>query len=516
MSSLGIYFGPQVITIVETKGKRVLNDIRIPRSTLSGGELEEKIPEEANLVNLLKDELSRNKITSREVNLGFSGKDVIIRTFDLPVMPQNELYKAVNFEVRKYIPFKVEELISDFQANLDKSSQKNLILFMGIKKVTLDKYLSIFNQLNLKVSALEYSAFSILRFIKLGGLSDKGVVAVISADLQEEDEVNVTVLEDGFPLFSRDITLAAGPEEFAKPEETGSAATNLDKLKSEIRLSLDYYQRKLSHKSVKNVFFINSQAYRLELETFIKERGLAVHFIDVSRYIGKPITLSLSLIKGYAASLSKVIRTSLKIDLLAARAKTKLPPKAGVALPIGVALLLARLKVSPRVVGLGIVICAAAFAIGLSKMRPLEKEIKEIIALRPKVANVNPEASYEELNAIDKKYNEKVKTLDKLVRERLYATKVLDLIPRLIPENVWLTDFYFRGETEEGKGRLTLRGIAYMVDSDTERKLISTFLSNLKADPQFSKYFKQISLGPIDHTQIQGKAITNFVITCRN
>jgi len=44
MSSLGIYFGPRSISIVDTKGRRLINEVQIPQTSMTPGELEEKVP----------------------------------------------------------------------------------------------------------------------------------------------------------------------------------------------------------------------------------------------------------------------------------------------------------------------------------------------------------------------------------------------------------------------------------------------------------------------------------------
>ena len=233
MNSLGIYFGPKTITIVEANGKRLINNIRISQSAISSGDLEEKVPPELKTVTLFKDQLGKAKIEATEATVSLSGKDLIIRTFDLPTLPREELNSAINFEVRKYIPFKVEDLISDFQVKkIDRYKRKSLVLFVGIKKETLDNYISMLSQLDLKIDSIEYSAFSVLRLLKLANVRDKGVVGMLNIDLMEEDEVNFMVLEDGFPLFSRDITLVSAPPQVTKTEEP-SFSIALEKLKKE-------------------------------------------------------------------------------------------------------------------------------------------------------------------------------------------------------------------------------------------------------------------------------------------
>lgn len=253
MTSLGIYFGPMAISIVETKGRKLINNIQISQSAIFTADLEEKVPAEAKMIRtiaLFKEELRKNRIEAKEATLCLSGKDLIIRTFEIPMLPRNELQNAVNFEVKKYIPFKVEDLISDFQLKFDKTARTSTVLFMGIKKETLDRYISILDQLNIKINAIEYSAFSALRYLKLGGLRDKGLIGVLEADLQRNDEANLTVLENDFPLFSCDITLLNRAEQAGRSEELEPAVT-LEKLKTEISMSLDYYHHKFPPKTLK-------------------------------------------------------------------------------------------------------------------------------------------------------------------------------------------------------------------------------------------------------------------------
>ncbi|MGE5197016.1 MAG: pilus assembly protein PilM [Deltaproteobacteria bacterium] len=511
MSVLGIYFGLKAINIVETKGKKILNSIAIPRAAFSGGEMEEKVPDELKIVALTKDEMRRAGIEAKEAVLCLSGKDLIIRTFEMPLLPQDELPNAVNFEVKKYIPFKVEELISDFQVQLDKVSRRNLVLYVGTKKEVLDKYLAILAQLNIKVSAVEYSAFSILRFIQLAGVANKGIVAVISTDFQEEEEVHFTILENGFPLFSRDITLLGRPEELGAAEKIEPAVL-LEKLKTEIRISLDYYDRKLPTKNIENTFLICADEYRSPLEAAIKDMGLPVNFIETKRYIDKSAPFNLSLIKSYGSSLLKVIKTRIKVDLLSIKARSRLTKEAAAAQEG--ASILSGVKVSPFAVVLGLFIFIGTYVYGQYRIAPLKKEMSDLLNMRPKVTTVNPDSTYEELEGSDLEYKKKMQAMDNIVKQQMYVTEELDAIPRLVPDGIWMTDFSLR--KDDNILELNIKGLAYAENSDKELKLVNTFLSNIKESPLFSKDFKEMTISSIDRIQLENFSATSFVVICRS
>lgn len=515
MNSFSIYLGPKVISIVEAKGKKIVHRLQIAQSTISSGDLEDKVPSDVKLIALLKDELRKNNINIevKDATLCLSGRDLIVRNFEIPMMPREELQSAVNFEAKKYIPFKVEDLITDCQIGYDKSERTNLILFIGIKKDVIERYISLLQQLGIKLSAIEYSAFSLIRCLKLNNLSDSGIVGVLGADLQEEDEVNFSVLENGFPLFSRDIGLGSRPE--AAQALTGADInTILEKLKTELRVSLDYYHRKFPNKNIKKIFFLSGEGYRSELETFIAEIGLPAQFIDLSALLAKDEAFSLSLIKAYSASLAKMIKTRIKVNLLAAKekqaaSKEKLEKIEGVSILEGI-------KIDFRFVALGVLICLASFGIGAYRIQPIKQELNKLMQVRPGLALVNAGATYAELTLIEEEYQKKLQGLEALIKKQVYYTEPLDAIPRAMPKGLWLNNLT-SNEVEPGKVQLTMEGMVYLADSEKEFEALNDFLANLKATEGFSKYFTNINIVTINSQLFKQKiTVTSFLVACKN
>ncbi len=509
MNTLGIYLGPKFISLVETQGKKVINSIQIPQETIVASDLEERVPLDIKMVALFKDELRKNQISAKQANIALSGKDLIIRTFEMPVLPRDEVDSAINFEAKKYLPFKIEELVLAHQVFFDKSINKNMVLLVGIKKETMDSYFSVFSQLDLEIASIEYAGFSVLRLLRLAGFNAQGVKAVISADTQGEDEVNVNILEGGFPLFSRDIILSNVPQEGTiAGKETGMF---LEKLKTEIRISLDYYHRKFPAKNIEKIFLIGSSQVQADLEVFIKEMGLVTQFIDVSSFIVPANASSLNFAKGYSISLSRAIKTGLKLDLLAARAEALAMKEPHAKLEFGY--FLAGLKINPKIATLALLICVATFAYGLVSTLSLNKELQQIISRRPKVVSVNPEAGYEELLSVDSAYKTKLDTLNSLIKQKLCLTSPLNVIPRIIPEGIWLTNFSFH--KEDNQTELDLEGMAYLGDPSKEFDLVNSFLLKLRENPVFANYFKEINIVSVDTAQVEKTRATSFKISCR-
>lgn len=518
MSSLGVYFGTKSINIIETKGKKIVNNIVIPQISTIGDDLETKSFYEDKSVEIIasfKEALRRNGINAKEVNLALSGRDLLIRTFEIPELPREELQGAINFEVKKYIPFKIEELNTDFQLESSKGEKTKFVLFAGIKKETLDRYLRLFNQLSIKIKGIEYSAISLLRVVKLAGLPQSGVVATLFADSKVEDENNFLVCENGFPLFTRDITLLGIPEGLPALPAEESSALFLEKLKSEIRVSLDYYNRKFPTKEIKKIHVISSQAHFLDLQAFLAESGLTAKFVDTAKLLASPEEFTAGTIKGYSAALFKSIKTKVNIDLikLKARAGAKRAQSSLEGLK-NLKFDFTSINVNYRIVFLAIIICAGAYAYGFLNNAPLNQELGKIVASRVQVASVKSDASLEEITKIDSEYKRKLDILDSLIKKQLYLTEPLNVIPRAVPDGVWLTKFSFT-QSENEPGKFVLNGMASLSDSNKEFDAVNKFLTDLRNDPDFFKYFSDLSISSMDRIDTPDGFETRFTIICR-
>lgn len=509
MSSLGVYFGVKDINLVETRGRKILNSIRLPHPSFAMTELEEKVPTDVKLIALIKDALRTYRIKANEATFCISGQDMVIRTFEIPMLPLSELKGAINFEAKKYIPFKIEDLDYDFQVSFNKKNKTSLVLFVGMKKDVLDGYISIAKQLNLRINSLEYSAFSVLRFLKLAGCSDAGVVASFCFDLNSEDEANFMVFENGFPLFSREIVLAEGMPGFEQTAEE-DFSQKLEKLKNEIRVSLDYYSRKFMDKDIKNIFVVSDAKSHQELGSFLSESSIPVTFVDTQKALGKNNAYSSVLAKSFAASQFRSVPIEIKINLVTAKLKATRAAAPGFK-PFT---LLEGFKLDLKFVLLGLAVCVAVFAYGLMRMQPVRQGLAAVKGEGLKANSVLAAKDYETLSALDAKNNNRIAALNKLIKERLYATYSLDVIPRALPEGAWLSGLSLK-QNKDGSLELVMSGQVDLGDSDKEFDAVNVFLGNLKNDPAFSKYFKEMAITSIDQKPVGQQTVAVFNIVCK-
>ncbi|MBP7216323.1 MAG: pilus assembly protein PilM [Candidatus Omnitrophica bacterium] len=517
MTTLGIYVGTNGVSLVEAKGSKVASTIQISQERIMGANVSEadaKIPSEIRLIALLNDEFRKSRIIAKNAALVLPGKELIIRTFEMPRMSSKELNSTVAFEARKYIPFKIEELVFDFQVYPDRVSRNNLILLVGIKKETLDKYRMMFSQLKLDLVSLEYAGFSVLRLFKMARAQDRGVVGVLAADFVESDEAKCMVLENGFPLFTRDIMLAGEAEESPDQKKSADSAVLLEKLKSELRISLDYYHRKFPTKNFTRLQVTCDKNFFHDIEMLVRDFGLSAQLVDVEQGMGRAMPFSLGVVKGYGVSQYKTTRIFPNANLLTQKAK---PKKQEFALPTQPASsVFEGVSLNPAMLVLVAAICLTPVGIVISKRIPLERKLLDIRSQRPAVKSLTGEETFQEITAVSQDIVLKLSALEKLFNEKEFLTEPLNVIPEAIVSGVWLEDFSFTKQFGQDEAVLDLKGVAYAADSEKEFQMLNTFYMNLKNNAVFANHFNDISLASLERRPLEESSATYFVITCRN
>ena len=521
MPEVGIYLGIEKICITEIKEDKSVVNLSIPQARISGSESEQKIPDETEILTVLKDGLAKSMISPSNANVSLAGEDLIIRTFDLPIfLSRKELgYDTIAFEVKKYIPFRIEDLVFDFRLLTHRKDKKILVLFMGIRKKMLDKYLSIFKQLQIGINSIEYAGFSLLRLLRLGGLKDNGVVGFLNLDLDEE--INFSVCYNGFPLFCRDIILMHRLETEASADEGGFGEGDqaslkemlADKLKSEMRISLDFFRRKFPTMPIEKIIILNSLQFQEGITSFLSENlGISVIPLETSKFLGKgkDIESNLSLVKSYAVAISKKQRLRYPINFLSPASK-KEAGLSSQAFPITIT----GLKINPRVIIGAFLIIILTVGWTWLKRLPLENELKLIMANRPQIEGVSGQQGFPALSNLERDYIEKIKIMERIVKDRFYLTEAMNAVCRLMPQGAWLTSFSFHRLEE--KLQFSLEGLVFLSDPDKEFAAVNDIILGLKNDSNFNQHFKEINVVSMEKTELTklNVEITKFKISCR-
>ena len=259
---------------------------------------------EAGLIKALKGIVGGLKSKSPAVNVGIAGDDVIARHVDMPAMSDGDLRNALKYEAQKYMlsKEKTEDLITDFHKlpEVKTESDKVRIIFVAAKRQHLEEYVNLFKKGGIHPVFVDVSTLSLINcfnFSQPQGADNQSIV-LLNIDYEV---VNMSILENQIPYFSRDISLEEGEwsnlllpklDEFVfalgqapRSEQDLTERFNairplLDQLSREVKLSINYYESQFE-KTIKRVY-VSGEATRSKeaLGFFSEQLGVEVSLWD--------------------------------------------------------------------------------------------------------------------------------------------------------------------------------------------------------------------------------------------
>jgi type IV pilus assembly protein PilM len=156
------------------------------------------------IVDAIREAIDTGRIAGQNVAASVSGHSVIVKRVNLPQMTREELEDQIQWEAEQYIPFDVNEVNLDFQI-LDSNEEEGQmdVLLVAAKKDLIDDYVQVISEAGLNPIAIDVAGFAIQNAYEANYEQDPGaVVALVNIGAQV---VNINVLRNGIPAFTRDI-----------------------------------------------------------------------------------------------------------------------------------------------------------------------------------------------------------------------------------------------------------------------------------------------------------------------
>jgi len=273
-SVVGLDLGSSVVKAVEIT-------LEGPEPVITGfGRAE--IPPGGSIGETIEQVFKENKFRSKRVVTGVAGQATVVRYVPMMRMSESELRQAIKFEVDKYLPFKIEEVVMDCQP-LGRRSGAGMrdgdseaapedlmtVLLAACRRELIEERLRVIVSAGLTPISIDLDLFALANAWELCGSS--------ASDLLEEGDSRATALVDigasrssinvlrgGESCFSREINIGGadmtqavarrlGVEGFEaeaikraseshEVEVNGAIAPVLEDLASELSLSIDYVE----------------------------------------------------------------------------------------------------------------------------------------------------------------------------------------------------------------------------------------------------------------------------------
>ena len=432
-----------------------------------------------------------------------ASESVVIRCFQMPAIPAHERRMAIAFEAKKYLPFKLEELVTDYQVVIRRSDPTLMrVMFFGVKKSSVAIYASLFQYCKLLPYCLEPAPISLMRLVRQNGQLPAGqVVALLS---MEHNVATISIARDDLLYLSRNVTIlpAAGGPDPASPEL-------LEALLNETRVSIDYYRRRfLGEPAVGKIILFGSIEDPKKIQELLKSLELPVERGDPFKKVGESKSAPGGLSVAVGLALRGLDYRTGGINLLPSDQRHA---SQGVLKPL-------IFQAVAAAVALGIWYSASA-----SDLRGLEQKMAGLRSQQVKIENVQPNLGLDDLRELRSQSVREKNSLTALADLKTRPSSLLVELARTMPEEAWLQYAALRNWTELDPRKTTaparrailrLVGSAFENNRETELEKINRFLAALQENPVFKTAFSKFSLDSVQRESFQKEEVTEFRLTC--
>lgn len=258
--------------------------------------------------------LDKHKSRNVRIALTVSGAETAFRTFVMPRLGRKELESAVDYEVKKQLPFPAHDAFHDFRAiarlTKEKQSQVKISLLAATRRL-IEGRLSIFDRLGLKVNHIYITPDVISQVLQyLPGFREDTNYALINI---EQHRSQIAYYRGSNLEFYHYASL--GSSFLSHRQDSKRFEDFAELLAGEIQNSLDYYTGQFSAHFTNRVYVYGDLAYADELVQLLSD-----HFgFEFTRFPAEHLTF----IKNLGGELEYSLPVSLPV-LAAAACDVKL------------------------------------------------------------------------------------------------------------------------------------------------------------------------------------------------
>jgi type IV pilus assembly protein PilM len=168
------------------------------------------------------------KIKTKNVSTSLSGHSVIVKRVSLPAMTEEELYDRIHSEASQYIPFDIADVNLSYQ--ILEATDTNLdVELVAVKKDKILNHTNVLAQAGRVPAVVDIDAFALQNCFEANYDPDPGqTVALLNIGASL---MNINILRDGIPLFTRDVSVGGSQYTDALQKELDILYDDAEKLK---------------------------------------------------------------------------------------------------------------------------------------------------------------------------------------------------------------------------------------------------------------------------------------------
>lgn len=427
----------------------------------------------------------------------FSPESVVLRYFKMLKIPKKEWETAIRFEARKYLPFNMEQMNSDFIVLPPAKGSNDLeVVFFAVDQSYAQRWTRLVQETWGNITAIETSWLSVLRLLKwnqqLKGKEKEGGILLSL----EPDRLGICLFLQGVPYFSREAKWISSIIDPSSPDLIESVA-------GEVRLAKEFHRKNFPVKELLAIYCAGSWANQAVIAELTKECEIAAVIVDPFLKLEgeKPATLS----TGVVVSIGAALR-----DFLEEPAERLIH--------LGEWAELEKKKISPNVLLAGETVAAILAVIGIqlyasSQFKQAQETYHSVVQKRPIVTSlINPLAPVGELERIEQQQRQKIAFLRSIMQERVDVTSKMTTLAGALPYSMWLERFYWKetlpDDLSKQEREIRIKGVVYS-EEQRDIELINSFADKLKKS-EFSRGVEDSEIVGVERSQLGFNRVTQF------
>ncbi|MBU1043821.1 MAG: type IV pilus assembly protein PilM [Candidatus Omnitrophica bacterium] len=505
------------------------------------------------IVNAMNEVLTRLALNKKKhkVNISVSGESVMVRDIHWPQMADEEIRKALKFEVERQVHYKTDEIVFDYYSVLDKTiaETKTRVILVAAKKDLIENYVSLIDSTGFLPGFIEVDTFSLLNCFYVNGpkLAAEKTIAIINIGMEV---TNIDIIRGRIVGLTKDAFVAWSNLIDALPEDVeldfsdvtslkGVMGTDdiyelslfiMNALSNQIRRTIEFYESQ-GRDTVEEIYLSGKVAMYKNLDKYLQNiLGLQVTIWDpLANVQYDPKLFADKKIKEQALMLAVCTGLacfrSFNINLASNKKEVK---KSKLMKFVN------QNKILFYLVSIAIICLIGVWVILSSQLKIKEVNKQKLLDQNQKLEGILQDI--ENLKQARFTLQQHMQIAKALLSRRIIWGKKFHQISTSLPEEMWLTDLYLKdasvspaksqfevitdiGGADSFRPKdtvqiLIIKGTAFSKASDNMLKIINDFINALKYNQEFAKDFSTIELKRSQRVDIGDRAIMKFSMEC--
>ncbi len=502
---IGFFWGEEKLTLVEFEKNAPLQVVSSPLGPKinASSSFSSNLTEELQITTIFQKMLQDNRITGDSFYVSLPMKEIILRSFVIPFVQQEDIQNAIKFEAKKYLPIDIQALTFVFYTiPFTENAIKRLqVIFFAVRKESLDRYERIFKQAKVAVSYCEpcvVSLTKVLLFKKEISPTDHLAFLILDKNLGR-----ICFIDRGIPQFIHEFSIRSNSplEETKDPIET----LNL-RIVNEVENSFDFYTRQFNRDTIEQILVFAEEVGQdllnaLEAELKLKLRkaspvvtmggGGQSNDMDTIYAMGACVEPPMGSLSGFNFLGDNTPRFKFKGSLTE---------------------ILQSYKEIIFVFLICIISLAGVHILFQAQLKVAQKQYDQLSSKQGAFLNV----------PVDNIQAEVRQNTDKLAAYKNIRTKsdvalIVLKVASHLPRGALLKELnvsYDQGGSNDAHVTINMSGDVFGEDPNEEIAVVNRIFSDFKNDKELSRFIKTVNLVSLNREDFNGRQATGFNIHC--